>query len=52
MGWGLAAERKNQRFTLRTVEKTNRLFAGVTIDSMVGSLTRSYQTNECKLFFP
>jgi hypothetical protein len=31
MGCGLAAERKNQRFALKTVEKTNRHFAGVTI---------------------
>ncbi len=40
IGWGLAAERKNQRFTLKTVEKTNRLFARVTIDPMAGRFTK------------
>ncbi len=29
-----------QRFTLRTVEKTNRLFARVTIDPMAGRFTK------------
>jgi hypothetical protein len=37
---GPKAKGIGQRFTLKTVEKTNRLFAGVTIDPMAGRFTK------------